>query len=51
LNRYSIIPQKSIFIDDNLNNIAAAREIGIDAIPFVGAKDLRVQLEKRGIQI
>jgi len=49
LDRYSITPQKSIFIDDNLNNIAAAKMIGIDAISFIGAEDLRIQLDKRGI--
>lgn len=51
LKRYSVKPEKAIFIDDNLNNIAAAKAIGIDAIPFIGADDLRIQLKKRGITI
>ncbi len=51
LNRYSVNPERSIFIDDNLDNIVAAKAIGIDAIPFVGADDLRVQLKKRGVAI
>ncbi|CAN5510242.1 HAD-IA family hydrolase [soil metagenome] len=49
LDRYSITPGKSIFIDDNLKNIEGARALGIDAIHFLGTYDLKRELEKRGI--
>ena len=51
LNRYSIKPERCIFIDDNPDNIKGAKAVGIDAIACVGADDLKVQLEKRGISI
>ena len=44
LSRYSLQPADCIFIDDNPANIAAARTIGIHAIPFTNCPDLRKQL-------
>lgn len=38
-----------IFIDDQLKNIQAAQELGIDAIHFSSASDLRNELVKRNI--
>lgn len=49
LNRYQLKPEDCLFIDDNLRNVLAARELGIDSIHFVGADDLAVQLGKRAI--
>ncbi len=49
LDRYSIDPKKSIFIDDNIKNIEAARAIGIDSIHFIGAENLKSELKIRGI--
>ncbi|NOT75495.1 MAG: HAD family phosphatase [Cyclobacteriaceae bacterium] len=51
LNRYSISPERSIFIDDNLKNIEAAKAIGIDAIHFKGADTLKTELKKRGLEL
>jgi 2-haloacid dehalogenase len=51
LNRYNINPEKAVFIDDNLKNIEAARALKIDGIHFQGAKALRADLSKRGIEI
>lgn len=44
LSRYSLQPADCIFIDDNPANVAAARTIGIHAIPFTNCPNLRKQL-------
>lgn len=49
LNRYSINPAESIFIDDNLRNVRAAEEVGITAIPFTSPEALREELQARAI--
>lgn len=48
-NRYGIVPQESVFIDDSLANIEAARELGMKGIHFTGPDDLERQLEKLGV--
>jgi 2-haloacid dehalogenase len=50
LTRYGINAGDSIFIDDNLKNIEAARALGIDGIHFQGADELHKQLAARGIK-
>jgi 2-haloacid dehalogenase len=49
LNRYNLLPEECLFIDDNLRNVLAARELGIPAIQFVGADELREELKARSI--
>ncbi len=49
LDRYDLIPQECIFIDDLKRNIDAAEALGISTIQFTNAKDLRMELEKREI--
>lgn len=49
--RYNITPEKSIFIDDNLKNIEAARALKIDGIHFLGAGHLKGELERRGLKL
>lgn len=44
LNRYHLKPEQSIFIDDNINNIKAAEEIGLHAIHFQDASQLKESL-------
>jgi 2-haloacid dehalogenase len=51
LKRHNIDPTTAIFIDDNRHNYEAANELGIDAIHFKSASDLREQLNKRGITV
>ena len=41
LNRYNIEAEKSIFIDDNLRNIEASKELGINGIHFSSADELK----------
>lgn len=38
-----------VFIDDRAENAAAAHAVGMDAIQFLGAENLRAELKKRGI--
>jgi 2-haloacid dehalogenase len=49
LKRYGITPEHSIFIDDSLKNVEAARKLKIDAIHFQGADKLKDELKQRGL--
>ena len=49
LKRYDIDPGSSIFIDDSLKNVEAARTLKIDAIHFQGAESLKAELTKRDV--
>jgi len=42
-------PEESLFIDDSPANIEAARALGMEAILYVGAGELRKELEKLGL--
>jgi len=44
LDRYSIHAEESIFIDDNLNNVLAARELGFTAVHFLNPEQLEADL-------
>jgi len=46
LNRYQVNPSGAIFIDDNLRNVKAAEELGINSIHFQSTPQLRQQLEE-----
>ena len=49
IKRYSLDPGQTIFIDDNIKNVTAAKEVGLDAIHFTDPHILRLQLNERGI--
>jgi len=51
LNRYQIIAGKSIFIDDNFENIQAAKKLGINVIHFKNTKQLKNDLSNFGVEI
>lgn len=51
LDRYNIDADRSIFIDDNLRNILAAQELGINTIHFKNPKKLEEQLKSFGIKL
>ena len=42
-------PEESLFIDDTLANIQAARALGMETVLYVGAGELRADLEKLGL--
>lgn len=46
LDRYSVTPQKALFIDDNLRNVKAAEELGINSIHFQSPAQLKTELKK-----
>ena len=51
LERYAVHPQEAIFIDDNMRNVQAALELGIDSIHFQSPQQLSLALQERNILI
>jgi 2-haloacid dehalogenase len=47
--RYKVDASRAIFIDDNIKNIEGAKKIGLPAIQFTNAVELRKELMQRGI--
>ncbi|MBC9246955.1 HAD family phosphatase [Paracoccus sp. 11-3] len=47
--RNNLRPEDCLFIDDSLANVQGARKIGMDAIHFTSAAELRSELAVRGI--
>ncbi|HEX5170973.1 MAG TPA: HAD family phosphatase [Cyclobacteriaceae bacterium] len=48
-NRYSVVPSRAIFIDDNLKNVVGAKEMGLNVIHFQSPAQLRNELEAFGL--
>ena len=48
LNRYNLKAQNTIFIDDNIKNINAAKELGLYAIQFDNPQQLKQELKTIG---
>ena len=46
LNKYNIIPNESVLIDDNPNNIKTANELGIHGIVFKNLEQCKKELEE-----
>ncbi len=44
--RYELVPEESIFVDDNADNVAASIREGMPAIRFVGAQELERELRE-----
>ncbi|QMV74645.1 HAD family phosphatase [Comamonas piscis] len=51
IQRFGLIPTSTLFIDDSLRNVEAARRAGMNAIHFVGVDDLRARLREVGLAI
>jgi len=51
LDRYNIIPEKAVFIDDNLDNIITAKKLGINGIHFKSASQLKNSLISLGVKV
>lgn len=49
LAKMNAIPSESLFIDDSLENIASARQLGINTVQFQNADQLRSELQKMNI--
>ena len=44
----SVLPSQHLFIDDRIENICAAKEIGMDGIHYISIENLRMELKNRG---
>lgn len=51
LDRYQVAAENALFIDDNMRNVLAAREFGIESILFESPHQLKIELENRSIII
>ena len=51
LKRFGVDPREAVFIDDSPPNCAGAMMVGLDAIVFRGADDLRAELKRRGVRL
>jgi len=51
LKKYNLKPHESLFIDDKKENVQAARKIGMHAVRFKGARQLRKELKGLGIRL
>ncbi len=49
MDRYRMHPEECVFIDDNPDNINAAKKLGITAILFTGYDDLKKELDRLNI--
>jgi 2-haloacid dehalogenase len=49
LSRYGINPERAVYIDDAPRNVSAAAQVGLDALLFREADELRGQLIGRGL--
>jgi glucose-1-phosphatase len=49
LSRARVKPRAALFVDDQMSNVAAARELGIDAFQFLSPEQFTVELQKRAI--
>jgi 2-haloacid dehalogenase len=49
LDRFGLDPQATFYVDDSPANVAAASELGFDAVRFTGPERLRRDLEIRGL--
>jgi len=51
INRYDLSPEKTIFIDDNINNVEVASTFGIHGIHFRNAKQLLAALSALNVVV
>jgi 2-haloacid dehalogenase len=49
LETYNINPRESLFIDDRLDNVQAARNLGIESVQFISPRQLEQDLVQYGI--
>ncbi len=49
LDRFGLLPEETLFTDDKMENVAAARRLGMPAVVFRGAAAFREELVSRGV--
>ncbi|MFD1315843.1 HAD family hydrolase [Namhaeicola litoreus] len=50
MDRYEVVPHQSVFIDDNLENVLGAKDMGFHAFQFKNPEKLFRDLKQLGIQ-
>jgi 2-haloacid dehalogenase len=51
IDRYELVPQSTVFIDDSIRNVEASIREGLHGIHFQGAADLRARLRAFGLPL
>ena len=51
LNKYNLIPNETIFIDDNINNITAGNKLGIIGILYTNLKQVKEEVSDKIMKI
>ncbi|MCR6689956.1 HAD family phosphatase [Cellulomonas sp.] len=51
IERFGLDPARTVFVDDSPENVAGAAAVGLDAVRFTGADELRRQLRARGLPV
>ena len=51
VNRYQFLPEQSVFIDDNLKNIEAAKQLGFQTVHFKTPGQLTEELKAMGVSL
>ncbi len=51
INKYNLIPEETIFIDDVVENLQGAEKLGIKALHFIDANDAIEKLKELSVQI
>jgi putative hydrolase of the HAD superfamily len=49
LGKFNLVPEETLFIDDSLPNIEAAKSLGIQVIHLPNYKELKEKLKEIGI--
>ncbi len=49
INRFGLTPEETLFIDDNLRNVEAAKQMGFKTIAFISPSQLKEELHQSGI--
>lgn len=51
IKRYALDAPNTIFIDDNIKNVAASKAVGLDGVHFINPDDLKQKLMERGVEV
>lgn len=49
IDRFAVVPEKALFIDDSMANVQKAREVGINALHYTSPEQLEEDLRKAGV--
>lgn len=51
LERYQLVPEECVFLDDKLENLKAAEQFGIQTVQFTSLEEAKEALQKLGVTI